>query len=119
MHTEVSSVQVFGQRDRWPEHVAYVGMPCKPSRAFGIPDAEGIFGKPWSMFHAPDWEIVYSDYMAKRLLVDEAFALAVKSLHGKTLLCYCSRKAEQRGVEVACHARILAEYVELLFHAKR
>lgn len=118
MHTEVSSVQAYGQRATWPEHVVYVGMPGKASRAFGIPDHEAIFGKPWHLVDDPrGWPTAYCEYLANKLNTDALFAQRVTALHGKTLLCYCTRKAEQRKTEVRCHARILAEYVELLAHA--
>ena len=120
MHTTVASVQHVGPRQTWPQDHVYVGMPGKASRAFGIPDAEGIFGKAWSLLEDPrGWAVAYSDVTAKRLVADEAWAAKVKDLHGKTLLCWCTAKEQQRGTEVQCHARILAEYVELLFHARR
>ena len=120
MHTNVSSVQDYGNRKTWPNDVVYVGMPCNASRAFGIPDEEGLFGKPWALKNDPrGWAAAYSDMMAARLLVDAEFAARVRQLHNFTLLCYCTAKSRREGVELACHARILAEYVELLYHAKR
>ena len=114
--TEVSSVQVYGHRSTWPEHVVYVGMPGKAASAFGISREDaGPFGKPWHLLDdARGWAAAYVEYLCKRLNSDETFRAQVKALHGKTLLCWCSRKQEQRGTEVACHARILAEFVEML-----
>ena len=107
--TTVTSVQFFGQRVRWPLDAVYIGMPGAPSRAFGIPDAEGVFGKPWAcLSHPLGWETGYLRYLIKRL-GDEAFVAAVRGLHGKTLLCWCAAKASH-----ACHGMILAEFAELL-----
>lgn len=112
MHTKVSAVQFFGPRAAWPEDAVYVGMPGKPSRAFGIPDGEGLFGKPWACLDHPlGWETGYLRYLVDRLKNDEAFTNAVRSLHGKTLLCWCAKKDAPR-----CHAVILAEFAELLSH---
>lgn len=118
MHTHVASVQDFGHYRTWGPGLAYVGMPGLASVAFGIPYNRCRFGKPWELKDDPrGWAAAYAEYLAKRLLVDERFYNAALKLHGKTLLCYCTRKAQNRGVEVACHARILAETVELMFHA--
>lgn len=116
MATTVSSVQYFGQRSTWPDNVVYVGMPGPAARGFGISDDEaGPFGKPWEFRYDPrGWAAAYVEYLARRLLFDQRFAEQVKALDGKMLLCYCTRKAEQRGTEVACHARILREYVDML-----
>jgi hypothetical protein len=118
--TSVGSVQEYGQRALWPQHVVYVGMPGPTARGWGIPDAEGSFGKPWAFKEDPrGWAAAYCEYMAKRLITEPEFAQAVKALHSMTLLCYCTRKAANRGHEVPCHARILREYVEMLHHSRR
>ena len=113
MHTIVDSVQHFGQFNSWPDHVIYVGMPGHASRAFGIPDFAGVFGKPWTCLNHPlGWETGYLRYLVGRLANDTNFREAVTALHGKTLLCWCAAKDAPR-----CHAAILAEFVELLFHS--
>lgn len=119
--TQVGSVQDYGQRATWPAHVVYVGMPGPAARGWGITDdIAGPFGKPWALKNDPrGWAPAYAEYLAARLLADEQFAAQVRALHGKTLLCYCTAKARKRGTEVACHARILREYVEMLTHTRR
>ena len=113
MHTTVSAVQFVGQYANWPENVVYVGMPGKPSRAFGIPDSRGFFGKPWACLNSPlGWETAYLRYLVDRMAASHSFQEAVRDLHGKTLLCWCAKKDAPR-----CHAMILAEFAELLFHA--
>lgn len=108
--TFVSAVQFFGPRAEWPSFVTYVGMAGKPSRAFGIPDFEGRFGKPWDCLNHPlGWETGYLRYLVNRLMADAAFEADVRALHGKTLLCWCAKKDAPR-----CHAAILAEFAELL-----
>ena len=113
MHTTVSAVQHFGQFANWPERCVYVGMPGRPSRAFGIPDSIAIFGKPWACLDGPtpDWATNYLRYLVARLDSDPDFYVAVRSLHGKTLLCWCAAKDAPR-----CHAVILAEFAELIWH---
>lgn len=112
MHTTVSAVQFFGQRSNWPENAIYVGMPGNPSRAFGIPDTEGQFGKPWACLNHPaGWPTGYLHYLVDRLASDPMFQAQVRALHGRTLLCWCAKKDAPR-----CHAMILAEFAELLYH---
>lgn len=111
--TTVGSVQ-----DGFGPNAVYAGMPCRASRAFGIPDAVCIFGKPWEYAHKPNWAALYVEYLCKRLTVDAAFAGRVSELHGKRLLCWCTKKARDRDTEVPCHARILTEIVELMFHER-
>ena len=111
MHTQVSSVQRYGQFKYWPFAVIYVGMPGNASRAFGIPDRAGIFGKPWECLQSPlGWQTAYVRYLVARMAADPKFELAVKNLHGMTLLCWCEAKPNATH----CHAHILAEFVELL-----
>jgi len=113
MHTTVSAVQFFGPADVWPEDAVYVGMPGNPSRAFRIPDAEGRFGKPWACLNHPlGWQTGYLRYVVDRMAKDDYFERAVRNLHGKTLLCWCAKKDAEH-----CHAVILAEFAELLYHA--
>ena len=115
MHTIVSAVQFFGHRSRWPENTTYVGMPGNPSRAFGIPDIEGQFGKPWAcLAHPAGWATGYLQYLVERLATDQAFQDQVRNLHGRTLLCWCAKKDAPR-----CHAVILAEFAELLHHQQQ
>jgi len=115
VHTTVSAVQFFGQRSTWPEHAVYVGMPGRPSAAFGIPDSEGLFGKPWkALDHPLGWPTGYLRYLVNRLANDRDFNQAVRNLHGKTLLCWCAKKDAPR-----CHAMILAEFAEMLYHAEK
>jgi len=114
MHTKVSSVQFYGQFSTWPADAFYVGMPGKASRAFGIPDAAGMFGKPWECLNSPlGWQTAYLRYLVARLSEpDGLFEFNVRRLHGKTLLCWCAKKDAP-----FCHAMILAEFAELLHHA--
>jgi len=116
MHTSVASVQDYGPRDTWPESVVYVGMPGNAARAFGIADdMAGPFGKPWKLLNDPrGWLPAYREYLQNRLENDSEFARAVANLHGKTLLCWCTRKREQRKTFVECHADTLAQTVEWL-----
>lgn len=111
MTTVVGAVQTFGKRKAWPEDAVYVGMPGNASRAFGIPDSEGLFGKPWATLKHPlGWQTGYLRYLVNMLKQDPAFRSDVKALHGKTLLCWCVAKP----TATHCHAFILAEFVELL-----
>lgn len=113
-HTNVSSVQFYGQFERWPENAVYVGMPGKAATAFGIPANLGIFGKPWETLNHPEgWQTGYLRYLVGRLSNDSEFEQAVKNLHGKTLLCWCVAKNAP-----ACHAFLLRELVELLAHSE-
>lgn len=112
MHTQVSAVQFYGRYETWPENVVYVGMPGRPSRAFGIPDIAAIFGKPWGCLNHPDgWPTGFMRYLVGRMRIDFVFENAVRNLHGKTLLCWCAKKDAPR-----CHAVILAEFAEMLYH---
>jgi hypothetical protein len=118
VHTKVSAVQFFGQFSRWPDGVVYVGMPGKPSRAFGIPDEVAVFGKPWECVNspaifggAPDWPTAFMRFAIERMTNYPKYEEAVRALHGKTLLCWCAKKGAPR-----CHAAILADLSEMLFH---
>lgn len=114
--TEVGSVQDYGARSSWPPEVIYVGMPGNAARAFGILDHQvGPFGKPWALKNDPrGWAVAYVEYLCARMLAQPEFEAQVKALHGSTLLCWCTKKARDRKTEVACHARILAEFVDML-----
>jgi hypothetical protein len=114
----VSAVQFFGRRDQWPREATYVGMPGKPSRAFGIPDEEGSFGKPWACVNspavyggAPDWPTAFLRYFVARMAEFPEFEAAVRELHGRKLLCWCAKKDAPQ-----CHAVIIAEFAEMLYH---
>jgi hypothetical protein len=112
-HTQVSAVQLVGQFDHWPTNVTYVGMPGKASRAFGIPDGLGLFGKPWACLNSPlGWPTAYNQYLVGRLANEPWFEEQVRALHGRTLLCWCVAKPDAER----CHAFILREFVELLYH---
>jgi hypothetical protein len=90
-------------------------MPGKAASAYGIPFGEGVFGKPWGLVNDPrGWPVAYVEYLVSRLAADARFEAQVKGLAGKTLLCWCTKKARDRQTEVACHARILAEFVDSL-----
>lgn len=113
MHTRVSAVQFYGQFADWPQNTIYVGMPGNASRAFGIPDEATGFGKPWECLKSPlGWQTAYLRYLVARLASDRIFEEMVRSLHGRTLLCWCAAKPSATH----CHANILAEFVELLYH---
>lgn len=115
MHTKVSAVQFVGQFDSWPADVTYVGMPGKPSRAFGIPDGIAVHGKPWACLDHPlGWPTGYLRHLVARMARDPEYVEAVRALHGQTLVCWCAKKDAPR-----CHAVILAEFAELLFHEER
>lgn len=111
-HTDVGSVQQYGQRAKWPDNVVYVGMPGKAAQAFGIPFHEGRFGKPWNTLEHPlGWQTGYLRLLVLWLTVDEKFREDVRNLHGKTLVCWCVSKGSTH-----CHAFLLREFVELLWH---
>lgn len=114
MHTLVSAVQLIGRFETWGEGLVYVGMPGRAARAYGIEDdAVGPFGKPWWCLKAPEgWLAAYRKYLWRLIQSDADFALAVRDLHGKTLVCWCRAKAE--GTQ--CHADTLAAAAEWLFH---
>jgi hypothetical protein len=110
MHTLISAVQMLGRPEQWPAAHVYVGMPGKAATAYGITNI-GPFGKPWHLLDDPrGWEIAYREYLWTRIKNDADFALAVRDLHGKTLVCWCKSKG------VTCHAEALAEAAEELFH---
>lgn len=112
MHTVLSAVQFLGRPDRW-DGAVYIGMPGKAARAFGIDDRFGLFGKPWwTLNDSRGWEVAYREYLFRRIRTDGDFALAVRDLHGKTLLCWCRAK----GAAVACHGDTLIAASEWLFH---
>ena len=111
--TTVSAVQFYGQFKDWPLGTTYVGMPGNASRAFGIPDEATGFGKPWECLRSPlGWQTAYLRHLVDRLASNPVFLESVRSLHGRTLLCWCAAKNAP-----FCHAHILAEFVELLNHA--
>lgn len=112
----ISSVQTMGRFGSWSDNCVYVGMPGPAARSYGIPDASvGPFGKPWHLKQDPrGWAPAYVEYLCTRLTRDAKFEASVRALHGRTLLCWCTAKAESRGHEVACHARILSEFIEML-----
>ena len=114
MHTGVTAVQFHGAWNTWPSDVVYVGMPGKPSQAFGIPNP-AIFGKPWACLKHPlGWQVGYLRYLVQRLANDAEFEEEVLALHGRRLACWCLAKDASH-----CHAFILAEFVELLFHSRK
>jgi hypothetical protein len=88
-------------------------MPGRPADAFGIPQQESIFGKPWNCLDHPlGWQTGYLRYLI-RAMNSPAFEQSVRNLHGKTLLCWCAKKDADY-----CHAMILAEFAELLYHER-
>lgn len=121
LHTLVSSVQTAGRPDHWTTNMIYIGMPGKAARAFGITDeAAGPFGKPWALKEDPrGWLIAYREYLWNRLKADTAFREAVRGLHGKTLLCWCTAKRTQRNAWVECHGDTLAKATEWLNHEEK
>ena len=108
--TTLSSVQQVGRPDRWTPDMVYIGMPGRAARAFGIPDiAVPGFGKPWACKDDPrGWQIAYREYLWNRLNTDPQFRTAVRALHGKTLLCWCTAKGN------ACHGEILIRAIDWL-----
>lgn len=123
-HTRVSSVQLLGRRVdsvaralRTEPTLVYIGMPGRAARAAGITDdIVGPFGKPWACLSDPNgWRYAYAAYLKRRLADDPAFREAVRSLHGKTLICWC--KGGKRGADPDCHGDLLAEFAERLFHS--
>ena len=110
VHTFLSCVQQVGRPENWPPDTTYVGMPGNAARAFGITDSTvGPFGKPWYLKQDPrGWAPAYVQYLVERMAHDPSFEDAVRSLHGRTLLCWCITK------KAPCHGRILLEFVELL-----
>lgn len=129
LHTAVTSVRQLrpaGLRGEWrvsdvfdaDPNVVYIGMPGKAAAANGITDDHiGPFGKPWECLRDPrGWEIAYREYLWARIKADADFALAVRDLHGKTLVCWCKgREPLVRGKD-RCHGDSLSAAAEWLFH---
>lgn len=113
-HTVLSAVQAVKPVSHWDASMVYIGMPGKATAAFHIPDEMiGPFGKPWECLKDPrGWETAYRVYLYDRIATDADFALAVRDLHGKTLLCWCASKPSA----TACHGQTLARAAEWLFH---
>jgi hypothetical protein len=122
MHTIVGSVQDY-PKGRIPSTAVYVGMPGGAACAYDIPDEAVLdFGKPWACLKDPrGWEPAYREYLWNRIQNDADFALAVRDLHGKTLLCWCKAKAARNGHNEGwrCHALSLASAAEWLYHGIR
>lgn len=116
MATRLSSVQSVGHISTWKPDMVYIGMPGQAARAFGITDDQVPgFGKPWACKDDPrGWLPAYREYLFHRLESDLAFREAVKALNGKTLLCWCTAKAERRGTRVVCHGETLMRAIEWL-----
>lgn len=109
-HTSVTSVKLTPDWRVRPDHV-YVGLPGYG----GASEAEGIYGKPWSLVRDPrGWRVAYREYLIKRIQTEPEFRAAVMRLHGRTLVCWCKGKA---GVaDPDCHGDMLAAMAEYLFH---
>lgn len=113
-HTIVTSVQLLTPAQRTTMSptgdIVYIGMPGKAAAAYGITDI-GPFGKPWACLKDPrGWQTAYREYLYARIKTDADFALAVRDLHGKTLVCWCKSKGAN------CHGDILSAAAEWLFH---
>jgi hypothetical protein len=68
--------------------------------------SESIFHNPYHIGKDGDrFEVIekYKKYFYERLVSDHSFYLAVRSLKGKTLGCYCKPQP--------CHGDIIAEYL--------
>ena len=90
-----------------PENAIYIGRGSD-------------FGNPFPMKNKSENErlkvcIEFEEYLAKRIAKDANFKQKVKSLHGKTLKCFCSPGKENRTQGGRwCHGHILLEYAEKL-----
>lgn len=129
-HTSVTSIRMLQKtyRTRWNIDVlindpglVYIGMPGRAAFAAGLPDeAIGPFGKPWACLQDPrGWQVAYREYLWNRLKSDPDFALAVRDLHGKTLVCWCKGKRPEHGGDDHCHGDILSKAAEWLYHGIR
>jgi Domain of unknown function (DUF4326) len=81
---------------------AYIGRPGKGWTAEAAP-----FGKPKVFDNKPDWPARYRAYLNRELQTNKAFALRVRALKGKTLICFCKPKP--------CHGDTLMAAVEWLW----
>ena len=123
-HTSVTSVmalarKIAGGAETWQAdglHV-YIGMPGRSADAYGIQaDNPTVFGKPWPLLKDPrGWRYAYLMYLVARLKDDPEFRTAVKSLHGKILVCWC-KESKSRGEDPDCHGDLLAYAAERLAH---
>ena len=78
-----------------------------------VRESEGVyigrpspFGNPFVIGRDGDRDEVirkYGEYFHDRIARDDMFALAVKGLKGKTLLCHCHPRP--------CHGDVIAEYL--------
>ena len=90
----------IGWKDN-PEYV-YIGRAGK-----GL---DGYYGNPFILQAGErrgDTLDRYRAYVDRLVEMDRTFRKRVKSLYGKTLVCFCKPKA--------CHGDILAEYAERLW----
>ena len=119
--TLVTAVQLLSPSERLTMlannvgNIVYVGMPGNAARAYGLTDdLVGPFGKPWACLKDPrGWQVAYREYLHDRIMADPDFALAVRDLHGKTLVCWCHAK----GPGTICHGDTLAAAANWLFEA--
>lgn len=121
MHTPVTSIRLLSANMRadlfGPRRLMrYIGMPGRAATAAGLTDDMiGPFGKPWACLDDPrGWQVAYREHLWSLIRSDADFALAVRDLHGKTLVCWC--KGKNGNADQPCHGDILAAAVEWLFH---
>lgn len=96
-----SRTRVLNFYQGFPPDAIYIGR--------GGRGHDGYFGNPILLTGKESREEVlerYERYLVGRLKVDKIFAARVKSLSGKTLVCFCIPKL--------CHGMILARYADNL-----
>lgn len=74
------------------------------------PPHPGCFGNPFYVekYGREKCIELYREYFYKRIAEDNEFKLAIHSLKGKRLGCFC----KQADKEVACHGDVIKEYLD-------
>jgi hypothetical protein len=105
MSEQTPVVNIYHLKEGWEDdpNYVYIGRPGK-----GKP---GPFGNPYYLVPSDGGRRgatldQYKDYLDQRILTEQDFRLAVKDLHGKTLVCFCKPKA--------CHGDWLSKAADIL-----
>lgn len=84
-----------------PKYV-YIGR----ARQLAGLDFDGTFGNPFHLAREADRERIvhlYSNWFLRKVHSDPEFRAAIRSLRGKTLVCFCHPKA--------CHGDVIAAWL--------